>query len=77
MQSKVCDFKRYSTSKLNITTAKQVQEKSVQSNPIYHIPLLYNFGTSENVLLYDFYLEGCEMKTLFDVRSKYYNGPSD
>lgn len=36
----------------------------------YQIPLMYNFGTTENRILNDFLFEGCEMDTQFGIQSK-------
>jgi hypothetical protein len=75
------DYSTYSdftVTRLSCTPSEQktIPGTGPQSTPpspaqyYYQIPLMYNFGTTDNRILNDFLFEGCEMDTHFGIQSK-------
>lgn len=68
----------YNNVRLSCTPSEQktIPGTGQQANPpsppqhFYQIPLLYNFGTSDNRVLNEFLFEGCEMHSPYGVQSK-------
>lgn len=75
-------YDRYTSARLTCTPSEQktIPGTGPQANPpsapqyYYQIPLMYNFGTTENRILNDFKFEGCEMSSSYGIQSK--PGPS-